>query len=190
MLNNAIEFCKAWDMREGCSRFAEQHSSLSDFWQHCENLNWMVSLLDATKYQNANKLWELVHRVEDQTKDRDLEYEHHRWQANRDKYLNVLEGKQNESEFMSRNDLREQISIYALVWAHYAISVAIREIYSHTMWDAGISAALQGKREEEIQRISKAAANDAATNSYKMLADLLREVCGNPFSPRHPDDFQ
>jgi len=192
-LNNAIEFCKEYDLGEECNQFAKAHPSFPDFWNHCDNSEWMLWLLEATNYRNHDGLLEFFILTRASLKHHPR-YSHiqesgENFRKQFEDQRAALEKKVEAGEYdvkYARLVSWSNIWTYARVFAHEAA----QDARNNAIWDAGIKARLSGKEEEEeIKVIVDATLDKALKDSLKDQAKLLRELIGNPFSPMIPADF-
>jgi hypothetical protein len=195
MLENAIQFCERYAEDQECRKLAETYHRFADFWQNCYRSDWMLALLDATKYRNYMNVWRVFENIsaEDDRKGGATETDLERGRENLYQRIKERVDEMTDHEnkgYAIRGYARNAESSSALVWTAVAIREAVGTAMFHAGFDAGIEAGLQRKSREEASEASNAARRDAFNTTMSEQAKLFRDVLGNPYDGTHNEDFE
>jgi hypothetical protein len=192
-LNNTLEFCDEYKMSDECRTFAEKHQTFADFWQHCNRSDWMLSLLEAVGYANGDKLWPYVGRLVEPQKGLSPE-ELNQWRENylksKQKFKERLEAEEG-TRYAIPGSAQRSYWIGAHTWAEVESAEELKTAVASARFVAGIKEQRDDPNfpKEQVAILADQAGKEAFESTMKAQADLLREIMGNPFAPRNPDDF-
>lgn len=191
-ITDAREFAERVWISDECKALAEAHPDLGDFWEHCERGDCMLTLLEATGYQNADKVWKFLEVIREEQKRKKGDANLEQWRENL--YTTIREHAEEVEEaerkgYAVPGYARRAKWVSAYVWSdYYAQDIAQRE-KADAGFKAGIQAAISGNNESESHEAFNVAARAAFVGTMKQQADLLREMLGNPFHRRSGEEF-
>jgi hypothetical protein len=199
VINNSIEFCDEYQMSDECREFAKQHPTLAGFWEHCERGDRMIKLLDATGYANGDKLLEFHRRlIEPQETKNMSEAEKEEWRRQFYESQKIYKEKLDKevyANYKTNESAKYDFWLRAFLGTEYDAHEVLKDSIFDARFMAGISEQLEqmelGSKlpEEELKKIQDKAVKEAFESTLKGQADLLREVIGNPFTPKKEEEF-
>lgn len=192
-----IEYIIFWNQKTNMELelkdYAIKHKSFSEFWGLCERSDWMIWLLQELEYRNAEKLWEVFQNLREQSKQSLSKEELEEW---RKEFLTFLENlKQSfkveakDSNAATRKE-REKFLSATWIYLNMALGDNLLDAITSAKFDAGVTARLAGKSEEDIEVIREQAKQETNNKLLKQQADLLRKIIPNPFNPLTQDSLK
>jgi hypothetical protein len=192
-IHNAIEFCREYRFGEKCSLLASQNISFADFWDNCENAEWMLWLLDATNYRKTDDLLEFF--VESRASLKNSAYYDHIQVSGEEfrlSYTAKISKLEEETKTGKIKPENARLAMWGELWtyARSVVNAVAQEARIDAIWEESGKARSSKDNEDEIKIIIDEAAKKAFNDSLKDQANFLRTVIDNPFFPKNPNDFE